>query len=82
MVVQRADGQRGRAKFQPRVDRSMGRKIIEIPQEHKRFLWSWGLGHRAESQKMNAQDHTVGPYKTEVEEEGEERRKEGRDLSW
>ena len=32
---------------------SMGRKNIEIPQENQGFWWSWGLRHRAGSQKMS-----------------------------
>ena len=31
----------------------MGRKIIEIPKENKGFCGSWGVMHRAASQKMS-----------------------------
>ena len=40
--VRWADAQRGIAEFEPRVDLSMGKKIIEIPWENKGFRESGG----------------------------------------
>ena len=38
-----AGAQREIAEFEPRVDLSMGRKIIEIPWENEGFQRSWGV---------------------------------------
>ena len=48
-----ADAQRGLAEFEPRVDLSMGRKIIEIPKENQGFWGSWGVVHGAESLNLS-----------------------------
>ena len=41
------------AEFELRVDLSMGRKIIEIPQENEGIRGSGGATHSAESQNLN-----------------------------
>ena len=46
--VQGADGQRGPAEFEPRVDLSMGMKIIEIPKENEGIRGSGRAAHRAQ----------------------------------
>ena len=45
--------QRGFANFEPRVDLSMGTKIIEIPQKNKDFRWSQGLRDSAAPQNLS-----------------------------
>ena len=52
-VGQGADAQRGLAEFEPRVDLSMGRKIIEIPWENEGFQRSWGVIHGATSLNLS-----------------------------
>ena len=52
-MVLGGNAQRGSAESELRLALSMGRKIIEIPLENEGFWGSWGLGHRAESQKMS-----------------------------
>ena len=52
-VGQGADAQRELAEFEPRVDLSMGRKIIEIPEENDGFWGSWGPTHSADSQNLS-----------------------------
>ena len=51
--VRGADAQRGFAEFEPRVDLSMGRKIIEIPKENEGFRGSGGPRHSAESLNLS-----------------------------
>ena len=41
------------AEFEPRVDLSMGRKIIEIPKENEGFWRSMRLTHSANSQILS-----------------------------
>ena len=41
------------AEFEPRVDLSMGRKIIEIPKENEGFQRSWGVMHGAVPQNLS-----------------------------
>ena len=48
-----AGAQRELAEFEPRVDLSMGRKIIEIPQENEGIRKSWGLAHSANSLNLS-----------------------------
>ena len=45
--------QRDVAEFEPRVDLSMGRKIIEIPKENEGFRRSGGLMHSAAAQNLS-----------------------------
>ena len=52
-MVLGAGAQREIAENELKLSLSMGRKIIEIPQENQGFWWSWGLIHRANSQKMS-----------------------------
>ncbi len=44
---------RGLAENELKLSLSMGREIIEIPQENPGFWWSWGWWHQAGSQKMS-----------------------------
>ena len=48
-----ADGQREFAENGPKVDPSMGMKIIEFPMQNERFRGSVGLTDSAKSQKMD-----------------------------
>ena len=48
-----ADAQRGFAEIEPRVDLSMGRKIVEIPKENKGIRRSVGLRHSAAPQNLS-----------------------------
>ena len=48
-----ADAQRAFAEFEPRVDLSMRRKIIEIPYENEGFWRSWRLGDSAGPQNFS-----------------------------
>ena len=41
------------AEFEPRVDLSMGRKIIEIPQENEGIRGSGGSMHSADTQNLS-----------------------------
>ena len=41
------------AENELKLSLSMGRKIIEILEENKRFWWSGGLRHRAGPQQMS-----------------------------
>ena len=48
-----ADVQRGCAENTPKVDRSMGRKIIKLPGENHGFRGYVGLAHSAGEQKTH-----------------------------
>ena len=48
-----ADAKRAFAEFEPRVDLSMGMKIIEIPEENEGIRRSWGPTRSAESQNLS-----------------------------
>ena len=48
-----ADAQRAFAEFEPRVDLSMGRKIIEIPKENEGIRRSGGPTHSAHSLNLS-----------------------------
>ena len=48
-----ADAPADPAEFEARVALSMGRKIIEIPQENEGFQGSWGSVHRADSLNLS-----------------------------
>ena len=48
-----AEPQRGLAEFEPRVDLSMGKKIIEIPYENEGIRGSGGPTHSADSLNLS-----------------------------
>ena len=50
LVVLGAQAPREIAENEPQYG---GRKMQGIPQENEGFWWSWGLRHRAKSQKMS-----------------------------
>ena len=52
LVVLGAQAPRELAENELKLSLSMG-EMQGIPWENKRFWWSWGLRHRADSQKMS-----------------------------
>ena len=53
IVVRGAEPQRDFAEFEPRVDLSMGRKIIEFSKENEGIRGSGGPAHSATSQNLS-----------------------------